>query len=330
MKAAIYRRYGTPEVISIEDIAMPDARHDQLLIKIHATTVNRTDAGFLTGKPYIARLFAGLMKPKYNILGNEFAGEIIKVGKSIKSYNAGDRIFGMNGIQFGMHAQYIVLNENAAIARIPEGFSYVEAASICEGAFYANTYLKSIKLGKGDSILINGSTGAIGVAAVQLAKYYGANITAVGNTKNIELVKSLGATRVVDYLKEDFTEVLKGQQFDYIFDAVGKSTFRKCKHLLKPSGTFFATELGPWWQNPWFALWTGVFKKMPLSKGKKVIFPLPIDSKAGEMVETFAKLLEKGHLQSVVDRTYSLEEIADAYRYVMLGEKTGSVVIKNF
>ena len=233
----------------------------------------------------------------------------------------------MNGVTFGTHAQYICFPEDGAIAPLPANIPIEEAGGICEGAFYALTDFKAVPHQPGDKILINGSTGAIGTAAVQLAKHFGLKITAVGNTKNIELVKSLGADRVVDYLKEDFTKVLD-DQFDYIFDAVGKSTFGKCKHLLKPNGVFFATEFGPYLQNPFYALWCSIFGKMPFQSGKKVLFPIPDDTKARKCVYFLKDLIEQGALRSVIDKRYPLSDIQEAYRYVETGEKTGSVIIQ--
>jgi len=326
MQAAIYTQYGSPEVIQIKTTPTPIPKDNEVLVKIHTTSVNRTDCGFLRAKPFIARFFSGLFRPKNQILGNEFAGEITAIGKNVQSFKIGDKVFGMNGVSFGTHAQYTCLPEDGAIAPLPPNLPLAEAGGICEGAFYALTNFFAIPHQPGESILINGSTGAIGTAAVQLAKYYGLKITAVGNTKNIELVKSLGADRVIDYLKEDFTKILDGP-FDYIFDAVGKSTFGKCKHLLKPNGVFFATELGPYWQNVFFALWCSIFGKMPFQSGKKVLFPLPDDSKARKNVIFFKELIEQGALRSVIDKRYTLSAIQDAYRYVELGEKTGSVII---
>lgn len=327
MKAAVYTKYGPPEVVQVKELPIPTIQSTEILVRIHGTSVNRTDCGFLRAKPFISRFFSGLLRPKNNILGNEFTGEVVEVGNEIKDYQKGDRVFGLRGVQFGCHAQYAVMTEQSALAHLPKNIDYLNAAGVCEGAFYAMNYMKAIKIQSGDSILINGSTGAIGTAGVQLAKHFGAKITAVGNTKNIDLVKSLGADRVIDYLKEDFRSVLDGEQFDYIFDAVGKSSYGQCKHLLKPNGIFFATELGPYWNNVWYSLWTAIFKKMPGSDNHRVIFPLPADDKAGEMIQFFKELIEQGSLKPVVDRVYPLDDIVEAYRYVEAGEKTGSVVI---
>lgn len=327
MQAAIYTQYGPPEKVQIKTVPTPKPKEDEVLIKIHSTSVNRTDCGFLRAKPFIVRFFSGLLRPKNQILGNEFAGEIVAVGEKVQSFQVGERVFGMDGISFGTHAEYICLPEKAAIAPLPPNIPIENAGGICEGAFYAKSNFDAIPHQPGEKILINGTTGAIGTAAVQIAKFYGLHITAVANTKNIALVKSLGADQVVDYLKEDFTKVLT-EPFDYIFDAVGKTTFGRCKHLLKPKGLFFPTELGPYWQNPLFALWCGIFGKMPFQSGKKVLFPLPDDSKARVQVLFIKDLLEKGALRSVVDRTYPLAEIQKAYHYVETGEKTGSVVIQ--
>jgi len=327
MKAAVYTKYGPPEVVRILNLPIPSIKSDEILVRIHAASVNRTDCGFLRAQPFVSRFFSGLLKPKFNILGNEFAGEIVDIGNRIIKYKTGDKIFGLRGVRLGCHAQYLVLKEDATIELMPENTTYIDCGGICEGAFYALNYMNAIKPQSGQQILINGSTGAIGSAGVQLAKYYGLQITAVGNTKNIALVKSLGADRVVDYLDQDFRKVLDGQTFDYIFDAVGKSSYGQCKHLLKSNGVFFATELGPYWNNIWYSLWTALFKKMPGSENHKVIFPIPADKKAGEMMQFFKKLIEQGSLISIVDRVYPIEDIVEAYRYVETGEKTGSVVI---
>jgi len=317
MKAVIYTQYGPPEVAQLTEIEKPALQDNEVLIKVHATTVNRTDCGFRSAEYFIVRFFSGLFRPNNKILGNEFAGTIESVGKAVRTFKPGDKVFGYNDVKFGAHAEYMVMAEDDAIATMPENTSFEEAAPITEGAHYALCDIRAAKIGSGQNILINGATGAIGSAAVQLVKYLGAEVTAVCNTKNVDLVKSLGADEVIDYSKQDFTKLNK--QFDVVFDAVGKSSFGRCKPLLKRKGIYMSTELGYMSQNPFLAIFT------PLLGGKKVLFPLPTISK--EDVLFLKKLVETGKFRPVIDRRYPLEQIVDAYRYVETGQKTGNVVI---
>jgi NADPH:quinone reductase-like Zn-dependent oxidoreductase len=317
MLAAVYLKYGSLEVVNITEVTKPKPGNNEVLVKVHATSVNRTDCGFRSGKPYIVRLFSGILKPRQTILGSEFAGEVEAIGKDVQSFHVGDKVFGFHPDIFGAHAQYICLPEDASFTNMPQNLSYREAAAICEGAHYAMNYLKEIDFKKNNKILINGATGAIGSAAVQLAKYFGAEVTAVGNTKNMDLVKSLGADTVIDYQKEDFTK--RNHRFDVVLDAVGKSTFFKCKSILNNGGIYFSTELGPYAQNIYLPLYTSIVGD------KKMSFPLPKHSK--KEIIFFRELIESGHYRAVIDRQYPLAQIQDAYRYVETGEKTGSVVI---
>ncbi|MCH8869471.1 MAG: NAD(P)-dependent alcohol dehydrogenase [Chloroflexi bacterium] len=317
MKAVVYTEYGSPDVLQLKEVEKPTPEDNGVLIKIHATTVNRTDCGFLRAKPFIVRFFSGLAKPRNTILGNEFAGQIEAIGKDVTSFAVGDNVFGFDGDTFGAHAEYMAMPEDGVLATMPAGMSYVEAAPSNEGAHYALNYIKKADIQQGKNVLINGATGAIGSAAVQLMKYFGAEVTAVSDTARLELVKSLGATRVIDYEKEDFTQL--DEAFDVVFDAVGKSTFFKCKPLLKPDGIYFSTEPGPYWQNPLLALWTPFFSR------KKLKFPIPKHTKGD--IEFFKELIEAGEYKPVIDRTYPMEQIIEAYKYVEQGQKTGNVVI---
>lgn len=317
MKAAIYKQYGPPEVVRIEEVEKPVPKDNEVLIKIHATTVNRTDCGFRSAEYFISRFFSGLFKPKNQTLGNEFAGEIEAVGKNVTSFKPGDRVFGYNDATFGAHAEYMIMAENGAMTTIPESLSYEEAAPLTEGGHYALCDIRAARIGKGQNVLINGATGAIGSAAVQLVKYFGASVTAVCGTKHLELVKSLGADEVIDYTQQDFTQL--DQQFDVVFDAVGKSSFGKCKPLLKKKGIYISTELGYMSQNPFLALIT------PLLGGKKVLFPIPLIRK--EDVLFLKELAVAGKYKPVIDRHYPLEQIVDAHKYVETGQKIGNVVI---
>lgn len=318
MKAAVYTQYGPPEVVQLQEIEKPMAQANEVLIKVHASTVNRTDCGFRSAEYFIVRFFSGLFKPKNKVLGNEFAGEIVAIGSEVSQYSIGDRVFGYNDKQFGAHAEFMVMDEKGPMAIIPNTMSFEEAAPMIEGSHYALCDLKAAKIAKGQNFLVNGATGAIGSSAVQLIKYFGASVTAVCDTKNMALVKSLGADIVIDYTKEDFTKI--NQSFDVVFDAVGKSSFGKCKRLLRKGGVYISTELGYMSQNIFLAILT------PLLGGKKVLFPLPTISKAD--VEFFKGLAENGHYKPLIDRVYSLEQIVEAHTYVETGQKIGNVVIR--
>lgn len=317
MKAAVYNRYGPPEVVELKEVPKPVPKDNEVLVKIHATTVNRTDCGFRSANYFIVRFFSGLFRPKNKILGNEFAGEIEATGKAVTTFRPGDRVFGYNDSTFGAHAEYRAIKETGALATIPENTSYREAAPITEGAHYALSNFRAAKIRKGHRVLINGATGGIGSAAVQLARYFGAEVTAVCGTKDLELVRSLGASQVIDYMNQDFTKTRC--TFDIVFDAVGKSTFGQCKPLLNKRGIYLSTELGPFSQNPFLALIT------PLGSGKKVLFPIPLISR--EDVLFLKGLVETGRFRPLIDRSYALDQIVDAYRYVETGQKKGNVVI---
>ncbi len=317
MKAAVYSRYGPPEVVQLMEVEKPVPRDHEVLIKVYATTVNRTDSGFRSAEYFISRLFSGLFKPKFKTLGNEFAGVIEATGKSVTSFKTGDQVFGYNDTQFGAHAEYMTMAGNGAITTLPVNFNFHEAAPLTEGGHYALCDIRAAKVKAGQNVLIYGATGAIGSAAVQLVKYFGAEVTAVCNTKNTELVRSLGADVVIDYTTNDFTRT--DRKFDFIFDAVGKSSFGQCKPLLKKSGIYISTELGKNWENIFLALIT------PLKGGKKVLFPIPSIQK--EDVIFLRELAEAGKYKPVIDRQYNLEQIVEAYKYVETGQKTGNVVI---
>jgi len=317
MKAIVHTKYGPPEVAQLKEVEKPKPTKNEILIKIYATTVNRTDCGIRSAEYFISRFFSGLFRPNQQILGCEFAGVVEAIGPEVREFKIGDKVFGLDDAKFGGHAEYKVIAEDKAITTIPEGLSFDIAAAISEGAHYAWVDIKAAKIQKGQNILINGATGAIGSSAVQLVKYLGATVTAVCDTKNVELVKSLGADAVIDYKKEDFTQIK--ETFDVVFDAVGKSSFGKCKPLLKKGGIYISTELGYMSQNPFLAMIT------PFLGGKKVLFPIPVTSKAD--IEFLKKLTAENHFKPVIDRTYQLGEIVEAYRYVETGQKTGNVVI---
>ncbi|MFC4116779.1 NAD(P)-dependent alcohol dehydrogenase [Nonomuraea zeae] len=317
MKAAVRARYGPPDVVSVSEVARPSARDGELLVKVHATTVNRTDCALRAAKPFIWRLFAGLVRPKLAVIGTEFAGEVAAVGAGVTSYKVGDKVFGYNDETFGAHAAYMTISQDGKLAIMPDGLSYEEAAPSTEGSHYALTILRVAKVRAGHDVLVYGATGAIGSAAVQLLRDLGATVTAVCDTKGLELVRSLGASRVVDYTAEDFTK--DEQRYDAVIDAVGKTSFGRCRRLLKPRGVFLASDVGPWSQNVFLPLVT------PLLGGRRVLFPLPRNDPG--MARHFKELIESGAFKPVIDRRYPLEQILEAYRYVETGQKIGNVVI---
>lgn len=318
MKAAIYKQYGPPEVVTVTDFPLCVPKENQIMIKVHYSTVNRTDCGFRSAEYVISRLFSGLLRPKQPILGCEFSGEVLSCGSAVKLFKPGDRVFGFDDKGFGGHAEFLCIDETAAVDIIPESYEFREAATLLEGSHYALCNLRAAKVSAGSDILVYGATGAIGSAAVQLATAMGARVTAVCKGEHLELVKSLGAGRVIDYQTEDFTQC--GEHFDLAFDAVGKSSFGACKPLLKENGLYISTELGKNGQNIWLAL-LGLVKS-----GKKVLFPLPTISK--EDVAYIKNLAIKGQFKPVIDREYPLEQIVQAHQYAESGQKVGNVLVK--
>lgn len=318
MKAAIYTKYGPPELVQIQDVPIPIPKENEVLIKVHISTVNRTDCGFRSAQYFVSRFFSGLIRPKFKTLGNEFAGTIESIGSKVSLFKPGDRVFGYNDEQFGAHAEYMIISENKAIAVMPKNLNFEESAPLSEGAHYALGNIRAAKVKEGDNVLVYGATGAIGSAAVQLLKYFKANVTAVCDSKGVDLVKSLGAGVVFDYTKEDFTKT--DRKYEFIFDSVGKSSFRECKPLLKENGIYISTELGKNGENIFMAIYTSLFN------GKKVLFPIPSINKAD--IEFLKDLAEKGMFKPVIDRTYNLQDIVEAYNYVETGKKIGNVLLR--
>ncbi|MFC1927378.1 NAD(P)-dependent alcohol dehydrogenase [Chloroflexota bacterium] len=321
MKAIVYTKYGQPDVLQLKEISKPIPDDDEVLIKIYATTVNRTDCATVRAIPFFARVFTGLFGPKKQIPGTEFAGVIEAVGKDVASFRVGDRVFGFDDQGSGSHAQYMTIREDKGLTTMPADVTFEQAAASTEGAHYAYNFIKKVNLKAGQKVLVNGASGAIGSAAVQLLKYFGLKVTAVCSTRNIELVKSLGADRVVDYTEEDFTK--NEERYSYVFDCVGKSSFAKCKRLLEPGGVYISSDLGYLAQNIFLPVVTPIIK--PLIGNKKTIFPIPTDIIGSILL--IKGLIEEGKFKAVIDREYPLEQIVEAYRYVETGQKTGNVVV---
>ena len=318
MRAIVYTKYGPPEVAKLMEVPKPLPKDNEVLIKVYASTVNRTDSGFRSAEYFISRFWTGILRPKHQILGCEFAGIIEEIGKSVTTFKKGDKVFGFNDKTCGGHGEYLTIAETDAVTTMPDNLSFHEAAALTEGAHYALVDIRAAKIEPGQNVLVYGATGAIGSAAVQLLKHFGTKVTAVCNTKNVELVKSLGADIVIDYQTQDFTQT--ENKFQFIFDAVGKSSFRQCKPLLTEKGIYISTELGKNSENIFFALTT------PIWGGKKVLFPIPTINK--EDVIFLKELVEKGEYKPLIDRHYKLDQIVEAYKYVESEQKTGNVVIK--
>ena len=315
MKAIVHDRYGPPEVLHLDEVERPVPADDEILVRIHATTVSRSDCGLRAAHPFFARLVTGIRRPKQRILGMEFAGKVAEVGAGVTEFRVGDRVFGARGS--GAHAEYIAISESAPVAHIPAGMSFEEAAAVCDGVSLTLPCLRGGNVGAGTSLLVYGASGAMGTAAVQLAAAFGAEVTAVCGPNAIELVRSLGAGRVIDYTAEDFTR--EKVQYDVIFDSVGKHSFRRSRRSLKSGGIFLETDLGFGWHVPWLILWTRFFGN------KQVKIGVARFRKAD--LAMLKQLIEDGRFRAVIDRRYPLEDVVEATRYVETGTKIGNVVL---
>jgi len=319
MRAAVRTRYGPPEAVTVVEVPRPTPAHDELLVRVRASTVNRTDCGYRSASPPVLRLFTGLRRPRVTILGCEFAGEVEAIGADVTKFEVGDRVFGYVEGHAGGHAQYLTVAQDASVSTIPGAVTFEAAAAATEGAHYALSFMRGAKVRAGQDVLVYGATGAIGSAVVQLLKAMGANVTAVCATTHVPLVESLGADCVIDYTAEDFAR--HGQVYDVVIDAVGKSSFGACRPLLKPGGIYLSSELGPRGQNIALSLVS------PLMRGRRrVVFPFPKHNQA--MIEELRDLLASGAFKPVIDRRYPLDRIVEAYRYVETGEKVGNVIIE--
>jgi NADPH:quinone reductase-like Zn-dependent oxidoreductase len=322
MRAVVYDRYGTPDVLRLDDVAPPAPGDDEVLIRIHAVAVTRADCATREanrrggpGLMLLSRSISGLRRPRQRILGSELAGEVAAVGPAVREFAVGDHVFGTSGFRFGAYAEAICLAESARLARMPTGLTFVQAAAVCDGGLNALWCLRQGDRRAGQRILIFGASGSIGTAAVQLAKVFGADVTAVCSTSNVELVRSLGADRVIDYMRDDFTQ--NGERYDVIFDAVGKQRFTSCRGSLRDRGRYLATDQ---LRNLVLALVTS------RTGGRRVIFRIPPRYTKHDVVFLKA-LIEAGRYQAVVDRTYRLEDVVDATRYVETERKRGNVIL---
>jgi NADPH:quinone reductase-like Zn-dependent oxidoreductase len=321
MKAIVCTKYGPPEVLEVRDVETPTPKDNEVLIRIHATAVVATDPMFRKGEPFITRFFNGLTKPNHQIPGDVLAGEIEAAGKAVTKYQKGDQVFAACAMTQGGQAQYICLPGDGPLGLKPANMSYEQAAGVCDGGLGALNFLRdAAKIQSGQTVLINGASGSVGTYAIQLARHFGAHVTGVCSTGNLELVRSLGAHQVIDYTREDFTS--SGQTYDIIFDAVGVSSFARCKNTLAQGGVYVTTVPTPAFLLQ--MLWTS------RSRGKRAAFVAPGLRSANDKAKdlTFLKeLSEAGKLRSVIDRSYRLDQIREAHRYVETGHKKGNVVI---
>ncbi len=322
MKAVIHSKYGPAHELQIMEANKPFPRSNEVLVRIVATTVTSTDCNVrnFTFVPksflFFARLMFGFRKPRIEILGIDFAGEVETVGRDVKIFKRGDHVFGSNGVRFGTHAEYVCVPENGAIVKKPAEISWEEAASVSLAGNTALFFIRDLaKINSGQKILIHGASGAIGTYAVQLAKYYGAEVTAVCSSVNVALVKSIGADRVIDYTKEDFSST--HERYDFVFDVVGKTTFSQSKRILTPKGIYLKNtpEIGDFFKM----LRTKIFG------GKRVM--CGESSESAENLKFLTELIKTGKLKPVIDRIYKLEEIAEAFNYAESGHKKGNIII---
>jgi NADPH:quinone reductase-like Zn-dependent oxidoreductase len=317
MNAIVYTEYGPPEVLQLKEVEKPVPKDDEVLIKIRATTVTFGDSQARKADTLIQRVMNGLTRPRNNILGTDLAGEIEAVGKDVNLFREGDQVYGSSDMGFGCYAEYKCLPEKGLLAIKPANMTYEEAAAVPFGGLTALRFMRKANIQSGQKVLIYGASGSVGTAAVQLAKYYEAEVTGVCSTSNLELVKSLGADKVIDYTKEDYAKT--GQTYDVVFDAVSKSSFSHCKSSLKQGGIYLATV--PTLTIMLQTLWTSMIGS------KKVIFgPSPVTDSAEDLI-FLKELIEAGRIKPVIDRRYPFEQIAEAHRYVDKGHKKGNVVI---
>ena len=319
MRAAVSTRYGPPEVVRVrDDVPEPEVAPDDLLVRVHATTVNRTDAAYRRAYPFVIRAVSGWRRPTSPVWGTEFAGVVERVGPQVSRFAPGDRVFGYAEPRFGAHAELVAVAESSFVAPVPDGVDLRHAAAATEGSHYALSSIRRAGIRPGDRALVHGATGAIGSAAVQLLVDEGVDVIATAPTEHVELVRGLGARRVVDFRTEDFTRI--DETVDVVLDLVGKSTFGACRRLLAPDGVYVSSDLGPFAQNIALPLVT------KLGRGRRVVFPFPTTTP--EVLEHLRSRLASGAFVPLLDpTTYPLEDIVEAYRYVETGQKLGNVVI---
>lgn len=317
MKAVICTKYGSPEVLQISEIDKPQPKENEILIKMHASSISHVDCAFRKGEPFLSRLFTGIKKPKYQVPGDIISGEIEAVGENVQLFSKGDNVFGHAGLTFGAHGEYICLSENEALIKKSDNMTHPEAAAISYSAMTALPFLKDyVSIKKGDKVLINGASGAIGTFAVQIANYFGAEVTGVCGSSNMEMVKLQGAKYVIDYTKENFTN--NSKEYDVIFDAVGKSSYAKCKKVLKEDGIYLSTV--PTFNTMMKTLFGSKKAKFVATGLRKT--PIKIKD-----LKYLKELFDGGNIKPIIDKSYSLDQIVDAHLYVDKGHNKGNVIL---
>lgn len=322
MKALVRSQYGSPEVLQVQEIAVPELGDKDILIKVYASSVTAADGFLVKGTPYFGRLMTGIIKPKQAVPGTGFAGRIEAIGTSVQRFKVGDEVFGESGLNFGAHAEYLRMEEEGVVMKKPNDLSFEEAAILCDGPLTSFNFLREIaKVKPGQKVLINGASGSLGTAAVQLAKHFGAEVTGVSSEKNHALLRSLGAAHVIDYKTTDFTQL--GIQYDFIYDTVGKRSFQECKPALKPSGVYLSPVLtiGLLLQMLW-SNWFGTKKAKFSATGLR---PVPV---LREMLKDLLSISADGKLRLIMDKVYPLDKGVAAHSYVDTGRKVGNVVLQ--
>nr|WKN35604.1 NAD(P)-dependent alcohol dehydrogenase [Tunicatimonas sp. TK19036] len=321
MKAIVATGYGNAEVLQLSTVAKPQPEAHEVLVKVHATSATTADGMMLSGKPYFARLFTGLRKPKNPIPGTGFAGIVESVGKAVTTFRVGECVFGETTLSFSTNAEYVAVPENGVILTMPDNLSFTDAATFCDGHLTSINFLKEIaQIKAGQKVLINGASGSLGTAAVQLAKYFGAEVTGVCSSANVGLVKSLGADHVMDYNKQDFTR--SGQKYDVIYDTVGKSAFSKSKRVLSEYGIYISPVLK-------FSLLLQMIRTSIAGrqKAKFAASGLKSDNELRALLTELVGIFQAGKLKTIIDRQFPLERLAQAHAYIAGGHKKGNVVI---
>ena len=322
MKAVVCNKYGSPEVLKVQETEKPIPKNNEVLVKVHAASVTAADIMMRKGSPIFGRLFIGLFRPKIKTPGTGFAGVIESVGCDVACFNLGDRVFGEVLFSSGTNAEYVCVNETQLIFKIPKGMSYAQAAPVCDGALTSLNFLQNLaNIITGQTILINGASGSLGTAAIQLAKNSGARVTGICSTANVALMRSLGADHVIDYTQEDFSN--NGQKYDVIYDTVGKLSYLKCKGSLVDSGIFISPVLSL--SLLLQVIWTAAFNQKKVKFSATGVLPVPV---LRDLLSKLIDYFEKDKLRSVMDKTFTLSEIADAHAYVETGRKIGNITLK--
>lgn len=323
MKAIVCTTYGSPDVLQVQEVEIPSPKDQEILIRVYASAVTKADSMMRRADPFITRLFLGFTRPKKPITGTGFAGEVVALGKAVKAFKLGDQVLGETGVNFGANAEYVCMSEEGLVVHKPNNMSFEEAATLCDGPLTSFNFLKEMaNIQKGQKVLINGASGSLGTSAVQLAKYFGAEVTGVCGPSNIEMVKSLGADLVIDYTQEDFSK--NGRQYDIIYDTVGKSSYLKSRSSLSPKGVYLCPVLG--FSLLFQMLWTS---KLSAKKAKFAATGLKPVSELRVLLKTLISLFESKELKTILDRCYPLERTAEAHRYVDTGHKKGNVVVQS-